>query len=189
MSKKTSSLRYRVWNQTRLAMYVDSYLQVYKEFMNPDNGNYYIRGAIGVLSIAGEALYQSMIVHLDMIKANKGVCLYRLIEEAKQEGYINNETENSLKSKIDEHSTVLKHINRQRNNLIAHRSPSLTFKEIKEKFPVSTEDLTALSQTYYAVSKQLNIYIPFNNPWLLRDQKPGLETMMRALLQNRKDVS
>ncbi len=65
---------------------------------------------------------------------------------------------------------------------MAHRSPSLTFKAIKDKYPVSTDDLSKLTETYYEVTVRLYQRVPFHNQWQLLDLEPGLKEMMKALV-------
>jgi len=134
-----------------------------------------------VLSTTFHVLFQVIIVHLDMIKQNQGVSLYRLVEEARAGGNIDEVEATELRAQIDAHSQVLKNVGRQRNYLIAHRNPSMTFKEIKDAYPVTTEELRALSLTYYSVALRLHQKIPFNKPWELVDHRSGVRAILRAL--------
>ena len=181
MAARTHGLAYRIWNQTRLAMAVDSNLQIYESLRENLARGYWPNGINGVLSATHHALFQTIIVHLDMIKARQGVSLYRLIQEAQDGGSIDQATADSLRQEIDRHSSVLSNIGRQRNNLIAHRSESLTFKEVNDAFPVTSAELVALSKTYYSVAVQLHYKVPFNRPWQLLDHTAGLSELKTAL--------
>lgn len=179
MTKKTiHGLAYRVWNQMRLAHHVDSYFQIYDEVkMDARQPESFAR----VLNWMSGALYQTMIVHLAMSKSNQGVSLYKLIAEAKEIGKIDDATASRLRDNIDMHASVLQHIGHQRNNLIAHRSNKRTFAEIHKAYPVTTEDLRALVSTYYSVTEQLYAYVPFQNPWILSDERTAARAMIDAL--------
>ena len=165
----------------RLAMAVDSNFQVYESLAENLARGYWPNGINGVLNTAFHALFQVIIVHLDMIKARQGVSLYRLIQEAQDGGFIDEIAAGSLKHEIDQHSQVLANIGRQRSNLIAHRSESLTFKEVKDAFPVTTGELSSLSKAYYSVALQLHYKVPFNRPWQLIDHTEGLSELKLAL--------
>ena len=162
-------------------MAVDSNLQIYESLGENLARGYWPNGISGVLSATYHALFQTIIVHLDMIKARQGVNLYRLIQEAQDGGYIDGTTAGSLRQEIDQHSNVLANVGRQRNNLIAHRAESLTFKEVKDAFPVTASELASLSRTYYSVAVQLHYKVPFHRPWQLIDHTVGLAELRLAL--------
>jgi hypothetical protein len=181
MKRETHSPRYRVWNQLRLAAHVNSYFQVYDELTRHRDSEGGWGEFTSVLSINSRALFQAIVVHLDMLKSTRGVSLYRLIQEAADDHLIDEDLGKHLQHQIDQHSKALENISRQRNNLIAHRSPSFTFKEVTGKFPITTDDLAALSTTYYEVARQMHLKVPFHNAWQLGDFRTGTRSLLRAL--------
>lgn len=183
MTAKTHGLGYRVWNQVRLAMHVDSYLQIYEELAGDTSREHWSGALSRAMSTMRHVLFQVIVVHLDMIKARRGVSLYSLIQEARDLGHIDGDLYRELRDEIDQHNGVLGNIGKQRNNIVAHRSPSLTFAQIKDRFPVAPQDLSALSKTYYSVAIRLHHKVPFNRPWELADCRTGIREIMRAVDQ------
>jgi hypothetical protein len=181
MAKKIHNLGYRIWNQMRLAMHVDSYLQIYDEISRYRDRENWSNDVQDVMSTIVQPLLQSMIVHLDMIKSKQGISLYSLITEAFDSGHIDELLKEDLEREIDQHKNVLIKISRQRNNIIAHRSESITFAEVKEKYPISTEELMTLSKSYFYVATQLNAKLPFQNPWELRNLRAGTKTVLEKV--------
>ena len=168
-------------------MHVDSWLQVCEEFAGHTDRESWSAQASSTVSTIGHGLRQALIVHLDMIKSRQGVSLYSLINEAKTQGFIEGAVCTNLRQEIDQHSRILNNISRQRNNLVAHRSPSHTFKEISDTYPVTNADVAVISRMYYAVALELHRRVPFQNPWALVDQRSGARAILRGLANTRND--
>lgn len=184
MAKKTTHpLSYRVWNQTRLAHHVDSMFQIYEGLTDPlaRTGRAWLPRVDEPIGRMRNATYQSIIVHLDMIKAKQGVSLYGLIGETQADAKFDAPTGDALRAKIDTHAIILRNVSRQRNNLVAHRSPTQTFREIRDAYPVQLGDLASLVATYYEVAAELYAYVPFQNIWQRRSEKAGLDALLAAL--------
>lgn len=100
-------------------MHVDSMFQIYEGLTDPlaGTGRAWLPKVDEPLVRMRNATYQSIIVHLDMLKANQGVSLYALIDEAQAEGKLDASTGNGLRAKIDTHAITLRNIGRQRNNI------------------------------------------------------------------------
>ena len=183
MRPRKQGLGYRIWNQTRLAMHVDSYLQIYQELHGNNSREGWPASVGAVLSTTYHVLFQSILINLDMIndKSKGSVSLYRLLSEAKEEQFVTDAEYASLKSRLDRHATVLSNIGRQRNNLIAHRSEKQSFAKIKADYPIATPDLVALARDYYEVAKELHHKVPFNTAWELNDLRTGTREIIGAL--------
>jgi hypothetical protein len=130
-----------------------------------------------------------MIVHLDMIKSRQGVILYSLIDEVESKGFIYHDLLKRLKDKIGYHDSILHNIKIQKNNIVVHRSPSLTFKEVVEGYPVSLVDIAAVSRTYYDVALKLHSKVPHQNPWKLIDRRTGTRAILRGLSNSREGLA
>ncbi|MDV6332350.1 hypothetical protein [Asticcacaulis sp. 201] len=176
------NLGYRIWNQSRLAKHVDAYLQVYEEIEDHDHRNAPIpSGLFAPIRVLRQTAYHSLIVHLDMIDSGQGVSLRKLIFEAQREGKIDSNVERALSDKLDAHSRVLKNIKHQRNSLVAHRSEKHTFREIRDKYPITTSELRALAETYYEIAAALCIAVPFYDIWKREDQRANTKTLLALL--------
>lgn len=145
------SVRYRMWNQGRLAMHVDTWFHTWDVLgQSPSEGQRF--EAAASLSCIRQTLFQSMIVHLDFIETRQGVGLKALVVECRDLGLLSDEKKIEYLGKIHGVSRILQNIGRQRNNIVAHRSDTLSFKDVNDKFPVTGENLRECADVYHYIA-------------------------------------
>ena len=181
--KAKHGLGYKVWNQLRLAKHVDGFFQIYDELTNPPSGRHWPLATSIAIDRIKMALFQAMIVHLDMINGSRGVSLCALIEQAGTENRIDEYVANSLASRIRSKSSILHNVKMQRNNIIAHRSEALTFREVKERHSVTDQDLRELVNMYFEVTFELHKHVPFSRPWERDNERAGIKQIMDAAMK------
>ena len=158
MPTPKKSVRYRAWNQTRVAKYVMQYVALIEAWRSPYPEFRLKPEAHGVEGIMRKVLRDAAIVQLATIegkgKGNEGVNLRRLVHDGLEEGLIGEEEVANLVGRIDAHSLSLKKIRVLRNCVVAHRSQELSFREVIERHPLSHDELKAVAQMYYDVSRE-----------------------------------
>ena len=149
--KAEHSVRYRMWNQGRLAMHVDTWFHTWDVLGQgaPEGHRYEAAGSLGPIR---QTLFQSMIVHLDFIETRQGVGLKTLIAECKTQGLLSDTKEAEYLDLIQQLSGALRNIRWQRNNIVAHRSKSLSFKDVNDDYPVTRDHLRSCADVYYDVA-------------------------------------
>jgi hypothetical protein len=163
------SVAYLAYNQTRIARYANSFLQIYQTLDECPTGRHWKRSQASAVDYIKMSLYRSLITHLYMIKDRRGASLYYLIERAHKEDIINGEISRTLQNMIDKHSKTITKVSRQRNLVAAHRSQDFSFKEVMDQHAISNEELESLANIYHWVAVQLTHYAPFAQPWPLDD--------------------
>lgn len=132
-----------------------------------------------------QTLFQSMITHLDFMKAKQGVNLFDLVGEARNSNLISEIDKQTLQRRIDALSPQIKNISRQRNSIVAHRSAQFSYKEIKDKYPLTRDDLKLCCDAYYQVAVELCVKVPFSDqrPWQLIQARREAKQMRDALIE------
>jgi hypothetical protein len=180
--KQKHSLPYRLWNQARLSKHAIGWFDIYDEFLStPDGKAWPLALSITRGSIL-QALYQSLLVHLDMIDSHQGVSFRKLIGEVEQAGAVSATDASAMRMELDKKAHILKAIRMQRNNIVAHRSESLSFREVKTAFPITLDNLREMTGLYYSLAHDLHSKLPFQNPWKLDDTRSGVLAIKEAFL-------
>ncbi len=152
MAQRKHSVPYRLWNQTREAMHLESWFSVWDVLQQECAIGTRLSGSYPLLPIH-QTLYQSMIVHIDFMTTKRGVGLVRLYEEALEAGFIGPADKAKYDLLMASVSGVLKNVSMQRNNIVAHRSESLSFADVKQRYPVDRNDLARCIDVYGKISR------------------------------------